>query len=589
MHCQHSGFDRRVSLRGVLAVHLFIVACTSTNNDPGARGNANLPSSGAYGGATNDNSDGRRSAAAAGNGGSPNGSDDSVQVPRLFPPELVGPLVGPEAAPIPGLQLFGADLGWTFVHRGRHTILFGDTMSYATVYCDNHDPKQDDGVATLPLSPPSGVPPLSFVTVPGDSSQYAPLRLNRGGTVLPTGLGSVPSTAWSDGQHAFAVIGHLEPTLCKPDANSELGCDPEAGLTCVHDVGTCSPPIGPYPAVCDVTTAQGCVLGQQCVVPDEAYCVDLTSSQYDGTQNSVPFSMAQNTELAVQHDDDPSAFDSVYTFASTKFNMAVARTVSRLSDRRRDDDFTPGTGALLMWGRAGFSGEHGRQSQLYLLKHTLPLPVRSDGTVAFAPQFFAGVDPESGEPRWSPAQRDAVAIAMDGKRNGSPAEPIIVVAQFSMSWLGPPVNKWMMLYGGDVPDNLLVDPNAANAQGTRGPLRVRFADWPWGPFSPAQEYLSPGSPSMRGAPYGPGGFLYHSACLDQPDAPCARTDPVRPVDSTLPGCPTPAIQLDIGRLYGVNIIDAYTQPSPEGGLVVTWNVSTWNPYGVVLMRSRVAP
>ncbi|HEX3595614.1 MAG TPA: hypothetical protein VHU80_10940, partial [Polyangiaceae bacterium] len=150
------------------------------------------------------------------------------------------------------------------------------------------------------------------------------------------------------------------------------------------------------------------------------------------------------------------------------------------------------------------------------------------------------------------------------------------------------VHKWILLYGGDVPDALPLDPNAANAQGTRGPLRVRFADWPWGPFSPAVEYLSPGSPNTAGEPYGPGGFLFHYACIDQPGAACTRTDPVRPADSYLPGCPTPATQLDIGRLYGVNIIDAYTQPSTDGGLAITWNVSTWNPYGVVLMRSRIS-
>jgi hypothetical protein len=76
--------------------------------------------------------------------------------------------------------------------------------------------------------------------------------------------------------------------------------------------------------------------------------------------------------------------------------------------------------------------------------------------------------------------------------------------------------------------------------------------------------------------------------VDEPGAACTRTDPVRPADSYLPGCPTPATQLDIGRLYGVNIIDAYTQPSTDGGLAITWNVSTWNPYGVVLMRSRIS-
>jgi hypothetical protein len=523
-------------------------------------------------------------------GGSANANDDSVQVPRLFPPELVGPLVGPEVTPISGPKPFGTDLGFTFVHRGRQTILFGDTMPYASFYCDNHDPTQDDSLATLPMSPPSGVPPLDFVTPPGDPSQYATLKVNRGGAPLHTGLGSTPSTGFSDGQHAFVMVGHLELTSCESNGTPTPGCDSRAGLTCVHDVaGTCSPSAGDFPTLCDVGTGGGCALGQQCVARDEGYCADLTSSQYDGSPGSVLFTLAHNVELSLQHDDDPAVFDSVYTFATTKFNGVVARTVARLSGGQRDNDFSPGSGALLMWGRPGFSGEHGRQAQLYLLKHPLPLPARADGAVAFAPQFFAGVDPETGEPRWSDAQRDAVAIAMDGKRNGSPSEPTILVNQFTVSWLGPPVNKWMMIYGGDVPDSLLLDPNAANAQGTRGPLRVRFADWPWGPFSPAQILLSPGSPGNRGDAYGPGGFLYHTACLDQPDAPCARTDPVRPIDSLLPGCPTPPVQLDIGRLYGVNIIDAYTQPSPEGGLVVTWNVSTWNPYGVVLMRSLVAP
>ena len=406
-----SGFDRRFALLG-LFLALGIIACSSADD---RFNGAMSPSSNASGGSAN----------------------DSVQVPQLFPPELVGPLVGPEAAPIPDLKLFGTDLGLTFVHAGRHEILFGDTMPYATFYCDNHDPVQDDSLATLPLSPPSGVPPLDFVKLQGDPSQYATLALVRGGTTLPTGLGATPGTGFSDGQHAFAVIGHLELTSCRANGASGFDCDSQAGLTCTHDVGTCSPLVGNYPTLCDVATGQGCALGQQCIPRDDGYCADLTSSQYDGTPSSVPFTLAHDIELSVQHDDDPAVFDSVYTFATTKFNSVVARTVSRLSDARRDDDFSPGTGGLLMWGRPGFSGEDGRQSQLYLLKHTLPLPLGSDGTVAFAPQYFAGVDARTGEPRWSAAQRDAVAIAMDGKRNGSPSEPIIVVNQFAMSWLGP--------------------------------------------------------------------------------------------------------------------------------------------------------
>ena len=527
-------------------------------------------------------------AARGGDAAPPDNPDDSVRVPHLFAPELVGALVGPASATPPGPAPYGTDLGWSFVHRGTQTMLFGDSMTNARFYCDNHAPLQDDSLATLPLLPPAGVPALAFVAAPNAPTQYATITVNRGGAPLPMGLARTPVTAWSDGSHAFAMFGHQEFTSCAHGSDGGQGCDAAAGLTCVTDVGVCTPALGATTMPCDVTTGQGCSLGL-CVAPADGFCVDLTCSQYDGTDSSKPFAIARNTEIAMQRDGDPAVFDSVYTFASKKFHYALARTVTRLGATRSDHDFSPGTGALLIWGRPGFSGEHGRQTQLYLLKHTLPLPVTGQGTLPFTPQFFAGVDPASGEPRWSAAQREAVAISMDGKRNGSPSEPVDIVNQYTISWLGPPVNKWIMLYGGDVPDQLLLDPNGPDEQSTRGPLRVRFADFPWGPFSPSAEYLSPGSPTVAGTPYGPGGFLYHNACQDQPGAPCAKTDPVRPLDSYTPGCPTPTTQLDIGRLYGVNIIDAYTQPSAQGGLSITWNVSTWNPYGVVLMRSRVVP
>jgi hypothetical protein len=92
-----------------------------------------------------------------------------------------------------------------------------------------------------------------------------------------------------------------------------------------------------------------------------------------------------------------------------------------------------------------------------------------------------------------------------------------------------------------------------------------------------------------GDSYGPGGFLFHYACFDQPGAPCARTDPHRPLDVLNPECGPPPFPFDIGRLYGSNIIDSYTQCDGAGGVDVFFNVSTWNPYGVVLMKTNVRP
>jgi hypothetical protein len=44
-------------------------------------------------------------------------------------------------------------------------------------------------------------------------------------------------------------------------------------------------------------------------------------------------------------------------------------------------------------------------------------------------------------------------------------------------------------------------------------------------------------------------------------------------------------------LYGVNIIDPYTRVSSAEGrgraVDVFWNVSTWNPYAVVLVKTHI--
>jgi hypothetical protein len=118
---------------------------------------------------------------------------------------------------------------------------------------------------------------------------------------------------------------------------------------------------------------------------------------------------------------------------------------------------------------------------------------------------------------------------------------------------------------------------------------MRFAEHPWGPWTPPRPLLAPGDPSQAGDPYGPGGFLYHFACQDAPGSSCARTDPVRPIDSLLSSCQTPIVQTDVGRLYGSNIIDPYTARNGDDGLDVFWNVSTWNPYGVVLLKTTFRP
>src|SRR5262249_32596605 len=209
--------------------------------------------------------------------------------------------------------------------------------------------------------------------------------------------------------------------------------------------------------------------------------------------------------------------------------------------------------------------------------HRLPIHRNAAGDLRFRPYYFAGVRSGSGEPLWTRRESHAKALAMDGIVDGNPDDDQPFPNQTGMSWLGPPANKWMMLDGGGGPG------------GAAGSIRVRFADDPWGPWSPSAAHLDPGSPTVAGDPYGPGGFIFSPVCADQPPAVCTPSDPTRPADYFIQGCPEVGKLFDVGFLYGPNVIDPYTRSDGAGGLDVFWNVSTWNPYLVALFKTNVRP
>ena len=62
----------------------------------------------------------------------------------------------------------------------------------------------------------------------------------------------------------------------------------------------------------------------------------------------------------------------------------------------------------------------------------------------------------------------------------------------------------------------------------------------------------------------------------------------RPEPRIRPACLEWADRDARGRLYGANVIDAWTRAAPDGarGAEVYWNVSTWHPYRVLLMKTR---
>src|SRR5687768_14461803 len=127
---------------------------------------------------------------------------------RVGAPRPIGPLVGAGAQPFPlTSQIAGSDLGWTFAHRDRLTVLFGDTMLHPRFYCEQPAPIEDDTIASLPLSYAGGLPRLEFIT---RESSVATIRVIKGGQALSMGAFRTPLTGWSDGAHAYALFGRVE-------------------------------------------------------------------------------------------------------------------------------------------------------------------------------------------------------------------------------------------------------------------------------------------------------------------------------------------------------------------------------------------
>ncbi|MBN1655731.1 MAG: hypothetical protein JXA30_18345 [Deltaproteobacteria bacterium] len=516
-----------------------------------------------------------------------NTQQDSPFEPRPMPsiskPEVVGTLVGPDARYANGeIQVYGTDMGSTFVHQGRHLVLFGDTWPNASFICDHSSIENDDTIATIPLDYTGGIPPLNFFTKADSPSEPSLIQLFRGNESLSLGFGLIPMVGFSDGDRAFAFFTRLERVACDTTtAPAPQGCPIDGKFFCSTGIGICEPEL---PILCDVKLNQGCIIGQQCVAA--SLCVDSTSSQYaEGDVWSEMASIALSIDIAVQDQSNPELFNSVFSWPTNKFSVLTARAVKVFSEKTAGNDYQSGTGHLLIWGRPGFVGENDHGSDLYLATHALPF-VFEAGALAFQPRYFAGLDSQTGEPIWSSLQSDAAPLALDGVVSGDPYEEVPMVGHMTVGWLGSPIDKWVLLYGGDLVDYLLSTPTSTRFAQSPGAIIIRFADHPWGPWSDPLPHLAPGSPSQIGDPYGPGGFLYHPECTDEPPALCARPNPYRPLDTVI-AC---IISIpDPGRLYAPSIIDGYTAPNARGGLDMFWNVSTWNPYTVMLLKTSVFP
>jgi hypothetical protein len=472
--------------------------------------------------------------------GSPALRVDSTRLCALVPARDPAAAAFPPAPPV---KVFGTDLGWTYeAANGRVPILFGDTWQRIDV-CPIQT--NDDSLGELHL-PSGGWPGFTAdASIPDEQcldvtyaiddagTSFAPITLERwDGVVVPLGPLNTPVVGFYDGTSEWAVFIVGGGQQCT-DAEAASGAPCPAELS---------------PQAADL--ACGTIAGRP-------LCLDPTSTRRGAG--------AQAYYLHVAERVGPAAYVSRAMFLTNKLLNLTARTVRAFDpDDPRRNDYATGHAALLVWGRPGFDDLAGDgELAPYFAYH--PLPFERDGErIVFAPRFLAGL--ADGRPSYAASQRDAVPLY------GGEFEPVNHVA---VSWLAP-LGRWLMIYGGSTTDYADPERRTGRGQPVPGAIYARVAPDPWGPWSEPTPVLT----NEQAAQDLVCGHQAPPGCLAQPEP------PIRPA------CIEAVDPAAGGNLYGANVIDPLTRPSAVPGrgpaADVFWNYSSWHPYSVVLVRTRVA-
>jgi hypothetical protein len=582
-------------------------------------------------------------------------------------------LVGPQNER-PGI--YGTDLGITVRTpvpssdgQPQLAMLFGDSWAAQTDACAYPVMHADDFQAFVPAERPSvlapGQPQPAAATAcetlqyplddPSDPATWPRARLYKDSVnrtpenQLDTGMLRTPVAAWSDGQHTFAAFVRDESARCSvtADCPAQMVCSKDPAYT-GKKIGACQPNI----ALTADADPDFCLTDDDC--PGVNVCADLDvgvclasapfTVERNGQQTSPSWyaddprrAIALRLYLATAlWPDRPSDYGTGFRFVTNKFVNVTARTVTRFDPGDpTNNDYAPGTDTLLMWGRPSFAATNGLQSLPFLLYQPLAGLLDSQGNLRWAPKFFAGYD-DAGKPRWSDVEADAQPVygveenltEQNGQLVWSWKKPEFdYVEQMSIAWVEP-LQRWVMIYGGDPPAFGVSDPKSgaklapAHPQPVPGAVYLRSAAHPWGratrdaPMTQAfddarpvltrdamAKYLAcdddmrtPTGCSPQSDTHDPGDLL---SALSRWTKQLTPDDWVSLSATCLGGNAALGVQNSLGddsagHLYGSNIIQEWTADisahvsgleSGQRAAELYWNVSTWNPYSVVLVKT----
>ncbi|HEX4339184.1 MAG TPA: hypothetical protein VH062_24925 [Polyangiaceae bacterium] len=579
-------------------------------------------------------------------------------------------LVGPRNAD-PGV--YGTDLGITVKLpdepgrvSDRLAVFFGDTWAKAGDACKYPVAHSDDLQAWLPayrpttlrIGAPTGNEKAACKTLEypledrKDVTSWSRVRLcesvdaKKSDAPSDTGMLRAPNGAFSDGKTVYVMYG-ADPVPC--DATKEC---PESML-CSTDptysgkkLGECS---GAFAKAGNAMTAY-CRDGKDCpatascdMTPKHGVCLTTTPFTVHTDEGAVaPRWFEDDPRRGVARmrsiaggvwQDRPSDYGIVVRFPTNKFQNVSVRTVAFFDpEDPGKNDYRPGNHTLLMWGRATYAEKHGAQTLPFLLYQSLA--GWKDGQRKWSPRFFAGYR-KDGRPAWSERESDAQPIygtqpslLKASSTHLEWTEPEFdYVNQMTLSYVEP-LKRWVMLYGGDDPAFIVLDPGSTTVpdpvhlQRSPGAIHFRIARHPWGRAlhdSPAGDGFTSAEPILtrkEAAPYlacGDGGEKELPGCLKQgdPNSPLSLFGTLASLSTKLnvggfaditASCLGGAVAMagqnalsgnPIGRLYGANVIDEWTAEVKDGtapgerAAEIYWNASTWNPYQVVLFKTEL--
>ena len=526
----------------------------------------------------------------------------AVAEPVVGETTVLGPFTGPYARLHPANQsppvaYYGTDLGYSYQHGDQLHLLFGDTAA-----TEKGEPIEasskglfDDSFGTIELSEwpdpalitPSNIPLVRLGQNPG-TTEVSAINLGRPMESFKTPLGG-----FSNGKRQFGIFYASKQQGCRTDADcgGEFVCDvglgyvgerydEEKGLTvaCVDGAPGCN---AETMQAVETTGAAG-----------SGFCADPSSSVWAESPVGRTSSVAVKNLIGMRDVEDARRYTGIQEWLTNKFANVTPRTVRDFiparGSGRANQDYRIADGAgphqrVFLWGRPGFVGvkARGRSLGLYFAYADMPAGDRIDWLL----HYYSGTDAQ-GIPQFSSNEREAVAVDLDSTQAGrQPVEQHDITDQMTLSWVEA-LNKWVMFYGGGMirltspllPTCGLLEffagAECKDILMGNGAIRMRTADDPWGPWTPPVDVFVGGDAekSPLEGQFAPGGIMHHPDCVQQTCIGSTDWEGINP--------------REYGFLYGVNIIEQWTRPAGSG-VDIIWNLSTWDPYRVVLMRTRI--